>query len=230
MFVTGRNPVFEAEKAGLIKQVFIRKGARVYDINFTCKVSIIGRQEFEERFGDDAQGVAAEVPEFEYADFAPSRDRLAQAKGVVVLDRIYDPQNFGAIIRAAHCFGLRDIIVSRYQQAPVTAAVYKASAGSLFYMNIIQVTNIGRALDDLKELGYTVAAAVLDGSTDLREISAKPPIAMIIGSEGSGIREGVREKADIRLRIPMEAEIDSLNAAQSASVILYGLFSPYLAK
>ena len=143
------------------------------------------------------------------------------------LDKIQDPHNFGAVIRACHCFGIRYIIVPRHDQAKVSPAVYKASAGSLFYTEICEVVNLGQAIDEFKSKGFAIAAADIYGDINLKSTSSivKYPLGVIIGSEGRGIRESILERADYKLKISMASDIDSLNASMSCAVILYQLFS-----
>lgn len=226
MIITGRNPVFEALASNAAKKVFVRHGASVHFDKVTVPFEVLGRSVFEEQFGLETQGVAALIDDFEYTDFKARLPKLSAERGVLMLDQIQDPHNFGAVIRAAHCFGIKDIIVPRHEQAKVSPAVYKSSAGAIFYCNVIEVVNLGQAADSLKENGFTVAAAEMEGGITLGNAKkeAKYPMAVIIGSEGKGVRESILARADLRLSIPMKAKIDSLNAAMSAAVICYSLF------
>lgn len=226
MIVTGRNPVFEALKSKAAKKIYVRKGATVHFEKVEVPFEVLSRGAFESQFGEETQGVAALVDDFQYADFKTRLPLMKDSCGVALLDQIQDPHNFGAVIRAAHCFGITDIIVPRHDQARVTPSVYKASAGALFYCNITEVVNLGQAVDSLKDEGFAVACADMEGDTPLYEAnqSVQSPIAVIIGSEGKGIRESILDRADVKLRIPMKAKIDSLNASMSAAVIFYELF------
>lgn len=227
MIVSGRNPVFEALASGKAKKIFVRRGASVHFDNVDVPFEVLGRSVFEERFGPEAQGVAALTDDFEYADFKEALPGLKKEKGVVLLDKIQDPHNFGAVIRAAHCFGINNLIVPRHDQARVTQAVYKASAGAVFYVNIMEVVNLGAAVDCLKAEGFSIAAADAAGDVRLDKAAGrvKYPLGIIIGSEGRGIRESLLRRADVRLTIPMKAKIDSLNAAMSGAVIFYQIFA-----
>lgn len=227
MIISGRNPVIEAKNSGKAKKIIVRHGSSIHFDNIDVPFEVLGRRAFEELYGFETQGVVAEVDDFEYLDFRVMvRDKSTQS-GVVFLDKIQDPHNFGAIIRAAHCFGIRNIVVPRHDQAKVTAAVFKASAGALFYMNISEVVNLGQAIDEFKTAGFKIAAADINGDINLKESSniVKMPIGVVIGSEGKGIRESILERADYRLKINMNADIDSLNASMSSAVIFYQLFS-----
>ena len=176
------------------------------------------------------QGIEAEIPNFKFCDVEDILSLAQQKNGpafILILDGIQDPHNFGAIIRACHCFGIRNIIIPRHDQAQVSPAVFKASAGALFYTDICQVVNLGQAIDEFKQIGFKIAAADINGDVNLKETSSivKFPLGVIIGSEGRGIRESILERADYKLKIGMVSDIDSLNASMSCAVILYQLFS-----
>jgi 23S rRNA (guanosine2251-2'-O)-methyltransferase len=223
MIIHGRNTVAEALKLGLVRNLFLRKGSTFREKPDDLEAVELGRKEFEHRFGDEAQGVAAEINDIEPKDFLRHRKEITGH--VLILDRIYDPHNYGTIIRAANCFGVRNIIVARFHQAPVTAAVCKASSGTIFFANIYETTNIGSAAEDLQKIGYKIYAADVDGTTVLKDVKFAENSAVILGSEGKGIRPGVLEKADIVFKIPMDGDIDSLNVSQSAAVILHSLYA-----
>ena len=188
---------------------------------------MLGRRAFEEKYGTETQGVVCVVDDFEYTELKDILKKSSRIEGVVFLDKIQDPHNFGAVIRACHCFGIRYIIVPRHDQAKVSPAVYKASAGSLFYTEICEVVNLGQAIDEFKSKGFAIAAADIYGDINLKSTSSivKYPLGVIIGSEGRGIRESILERADYKLKISMASDIDSLNASMSCAVILYQLFS-----
>lgn len=227
MIISGRNPVIEAKKSGKAKKIIVRQGASIHFDNINIPFEVLGRRAFEEKYGTETQGVVCEVDDFEYTDLKDILKKSSQIEGVVFLDKIQDPHNFGAVIRACHCFGIRHIIVPRHDQAKVSPAVYKASAGSLFYTEICEVVNLGQAIDEFKSKGFPIAAADINGDINLKSTSSivKFPLGVIIGSEGRGIRESILERADYKLKIGMSSDIDSLNASMSCAVILYQLFS-----
>ena len=225
MIVYGKNPVFEAFRTGKAKKVYIRKGTALYDISFeNVPVQVMDKKTFDAKFHPDAQGVAAEADEFPSVSLSDAAEELSSAKGVVILDRIQDPHNFGAIIRSAHCFGIRHIIIPRYHQAGITPTVCKASAGAVFYSTIIEETNLSRVCARLKEMGYRVVACDMDGETDIGSLQQAGKTALIVGSEGRGVRDGLSASADVIAAIPITGEVGSLNAAQSAAIALYSLF------
>ncbi len=224
MIISGRNAVFEAIKAGKAKKIIVRHGASVHFDDIKVPFEVLGRSVFEEKYGEETQGVAAEIDEFEYTEFKVRVKELSKEKGVVLLDKIQDPHNFGAIIRAAHCFGIKDIIVPRHDQAKVTPTVYKTSAGALLYMNIIEVVNLGQAIDALKDIDFRIVAADMNGEPLPSVMKSDKSLGIIIGAEGKGIRSSILERADNIVSIPMVSNIDSLNASMSAAVIFYEFF------
>ncbi len=226
MIISGRNPVIEAKKSGKAKKIIVRQGASIHFDNINIPFEVLGRRAFEEKYGTETQGVVCVVDDFEYTELKDILKKSSRIEGVVFLDKIQDPHNFGAVIRACHCFGIR-YIVPRHDQAKVSPAVYKASAGSLFYTEICEVVNLGQAIDEFKSKGFAIAAADIYGDINLKSTSSivKYPLGVIIGSEGRGIRESILERADYKLKISMASDIDSLNASMSCAVILYQLFS-----
>jgi 23S rRNA (guanosine2251-2'-O)-methyltransferase len=221
MLIYGRNPVLEAIKTGKAEKIFIRRGALIHDTKFDLPVAVLSKGEFDIKFPKESQGLAAETANITPAPF----DTSGIEGGVVILDRIQDPQNYGAILRSAVCFGVKTAVVARYNQAPVTPAVVKASAGAVFYMNIYEITNLRQACEGLKSAGYYILAADSAGSISLREYTPAGKTAVIIGSEGRGIRQSLWEEAEGVLRIDMEeGGIASLNAAQSAAIIFFRIF------
>jgi 23S rRNA (guanosine2251-2'-O)-methyltransferase len=221
LIIVGKNPVFESINAGKCQKIFIRKGTKFNFKSFlNVPYDIIEPILFDKKFGRKVQGIAAEI-DFQYEDFEENIQDMIQNKSVVLLDRIVDPQNMGAIVRAAHCFGIKHIIVAKDNQSKVTPAVFKASAGSLFYTKVIEVVNISRTLDNMKKNGFYVYAADVKTEIFLEDLHINRPFVIIIGSEGKGIRPNVLKRADYIFKIPMKGKIDSLNASQSAAIIFH---------
>ncbi len=169
------------------------------------------------------QGVIAEVRQFDYATL---EQILASAKAagrpglVVVLDGIQDPMNLGAIIRSAHAFGADGVVIAKDRAAAVTGVVVKASAGATAHTKIARVTNVSRALEELKAAGYWSVAAEPTGQETLWSAKLDGPLVVVVGAEGGGVRKGVLEHCDFLVRIPMSGSVASLNASVSAAVLL----------
>jgi 23S rRNA (guanosine2251-2'-O)-methyltransferase len=190
-----------------------------------AKVRAAPRPKLDRLAGTDRhQGVVAVVADFRYSDVA---DLLAAAKAsgrpplLVVLDGVEDPHNLGAIIRSAHALGANGVIIPKDRAVGVTPAVAKAAAGAVERCLIARVTNVAQAVEALKEEGVWSVALAADGDRPLREIDLKGPTALVLGSEGEGIRPLVRRKCDLAARIPMMGDLDSLSVSASASVALY---------
>lgn len=170
------------------------------------------------------QGVVAELRQYAYADL-PDLLEAAQEKGepalVVLLDGIQDPHNLGAIVRSAHALGAHGVVIGKDRAAQVTGAVSKASAGAIEHVPVARVVNLSRALEELKEAGLWTVAADPRGTQELWEAKLDGPLAVVVGAEGAGVRPGVLEHCDFRLRIPMAGKVGSLNASVSAALVLY---------
>jgi 23S rRNA (guanosine2251-2'-O)-methyltransferase len=140
---------------------------------------------------------------------------------VLVLDQITDPQNTGAILRTAAAFGASAVVVQDRHAPPESGALAKAASGALDIVPIATVVNISRALDMLAELGFWRVALAGDGETSLKDVTHTSDIALVLGSEGSGIRRLVRENCDQAAFIPIATE--SLNVSNAAAIALYEL-------
>lgn len=164
-------------------------------------------------------GVVAEVSAGEYADFDEAISR-EQTSFVLILDGVTDPQNFGAILRVADAFGVQLVVVPEHDSAGLTPAAVKASAGASEWVALAQVTNLARAIESLKEREFWVYGAAADGDpADVIDFTGR--VAIVLGSEGKGIRRNVLEHCDRSVRIPMRGHVDSLNVASAAAVLCY---------
>lgn len=232
-FIYGVNPVMEALRAhpGEIVRVLVEQrrshGAeKVAQAAAQAKVRVetIGEKELAHRArGGVHQGVGAELAEFEYAEL---HDLLgaARAKGeapfVLVLDGVTDPQNFGALIRSAHALGAHGVVVPKDRAAGVTPAVAKAAAGATEHTLVARVTNLSRAIEELKEAGVWTVALAGEGEQGLPSIDLTSPVALVLGNEGAGVRPLVRKTCDHVARIPM-AGFESLNVGAAGAIALY---------
>jgi 23S rRNA (guanosine2251-2'-O)-methyltransferase len=139
----------------------------------------------------------------------------------VVLDQISDPQNTGAILRTAAAFGAICVIAQDRHAPPESGALAKAASGALDIVPYAQVVNISRALDQLGEMGFWRIALAGDGESPLKDAIAEGDVALVLGSEGSGIRRLVRERCDAAAFIPIDRSMDSLNVSSAAAIALY---------
>lgn len=142
---------------------------------------------------------------------------------LLVLDQITDPHNVGAILRTAAAFGVCAIIVQDRHSPPESGVLAKSASGALDIVPMIHVVNVARTLEDLGQNEFWRVALAGDGESALKDVAGTGDIALVLGSEGSGIRRLVRERCDIAAYIPIEAAIESLNVSTAAAVALYEL-------
>ncbi|MBL8952252.1 MAG: 23S rRNA (guanosine(2251)-2'-O)-methyltransferase RlmB [Myxococcaceae bacterium] len=228
-FVFGVNPALEALRARPqeIDRLFFAEGSlspsvageilsRAKDAG--VRVDQVPRERlaaFAE--GGVHQGIVLEMRDFAYAEL---EDLVKEPGIIVVLDSLQDPQNVGAIIRSANAFGAKGVVIAKDRAAAITGSVTKASAGATEHTQIARVTNLSRALEELKEKGWWTVAADPAGEP----LGTKPlegNLAVVIGAEGPGVRQGVLAQCDFKVRIPMLGDVASLNASVSAGILLY---------
>ncbi len=180
------------------------------------------KEAWRKRTGEtEGLAVAAEIAEFVYADLEDWAAALPARAAAFLLDGVTDPHNLGAVIRNARAFGVAGVIVPRDRSCPVTAAVFRASAGAAAHVPVVQVTNLARTVDDLKERGFWVYAAAGDGETGIGELTPAARTGFVLGSEDAGIRKLVREKCDGAVRIPIDPAVDSLNVAVASGILAF---------
>jgi 23S rRNA (guanosine2251-2'-O)-methyltransferase len=140
---------------------------------------------------------------------------------LVVLDGVEDPHNLGAIVRTAHAAGAGAVIVPERRAAGVTDVVAKAAAGALEHLPVVRVTNVNRALEDLKERGMWIYGLDERGTESYDQIDYAKKSVLVLGGEGKGLHEQVRKHCDVLVRIPMAGQISSLNVSVAAGVVLF---------
>ena len=148
-------------------------------------------------------------------------DTLSQPALVLVLDSLQDPQNFGVLLRSAEGAGVDGVVIPHHRAVGLTPAVSKTSAGASEHLLVADVANLRQAIDAIKEKGVWVVAADESGDLLYDEVDYRGPTAIVIGGEGEGIRRLVLEGCDQVVRIPMEGQVSSLNAAAAGTVLLY---------
>lgn len=184
----------------------------------------VGREQLDEwAAGTKHQGIVAELPEFQFAELtdvlADTRDVTAAC--VVVLDQVQDPHNLGAIVRTAAGLGASAVVIPKDRAVSVTPAVVRASAGLVFRVPVVQVTNVSRALESLKEAGYWTIGTFMDGEKTPWEMDLAMKTAIVMGGEHKGIRPLVEKNCDFRVRIPLAQGAESLNVSVAAAILMY---------
>ncbi|MDR2192622.1 MAG: 23S rRNA (guanosine(2251)-2'-O)-methyltransferase RlmB [Endomicrobium sp.] len=232
--VYGRNPVLELLKAGkrTVNKIILARTARGAAIDEIVKLAKSKGIAFYDvppekldKFGENSQGVAAEVSAIEYIELSDliTKAKLQSEKPLLtILDGIEDPHNLGAIIRNCAAFGADGAIIPKWRAAAVNETVAKASAGAIEHIPIARVVNTNQAIDLLKKRGFWVAGAQ-NGGQNLEKTELHFPLAIIIGSEGFGLRDLTKKNCDFLISIPQKNTISSLNASCASAIILYEL-------
>jgi len=233
-WITGRNPVYEVLQARRrhFFRLWIAKGVKPQDRlveivrtmqGFNLPVEEVPRSQLDP-LSESHQGVALQASEYPYStlqDIQTLAKKREEPLFVLLLDVIQDPQNLGTLIRTAEAVGVHGIVMPGRRAAGVTPAVVHASAGASEHMLIAQ-SNIAQAISVFKEAGAW--AIGLEGSAEAQPVSRvnlKGPLALVVGSEGDGMRKLVRDSCDVLMKLPMYGRIESLNAAVAGSVALY---------
>jgi 23S rRNA (guanosine2251-2'-O)-methyltransferase len=233
-FIYGRNPVYESlhakrrdffhlqiaegvQEKGCLAEILQLAGQRKIPVERVTRARL-------DKLSDSHQGVALEVSGYPYAaldDILENAQKRGEPLFVLILDTLQNPQNLGTLIRTAEAVGIHGVVIPSHRAAEVTPAVVSASAGASEHMLVVQ-SNLVQAIADLKEVGAWIVG--LDEGPDSRspsEVRLEGAMAVVVGSEGEGIRPLVKSKCDFLLRLPMQGQIESLNAAVAGSVALY---------
>lgn len=237
-YIYGRNAIMEQllHRPHTLKRIMLREGIKGRDIDEIrtlaqknhIGVTMIDEKEITKLLKDEVvhQGVVALSKPFEYAHFEEWIHTVSidERPTIMILDHIMDVSNLGAIIRSATAAGVSAIIVAEINQAPVTSAVYKTSAGTIGRIPLIQVGNLNQIIERLKKVGFWVVGLAMDQegqSTDYWNYTFDTPTALVLGGEGDGVRHKTKEHCDTLLSIPMNHHVESLNASVSAALVCY---------
>lgn len=232
--VAGRNPVVEALRAGVPAQALYIAETASTDARVTEAVRLaedadiavhrVPRTQLDRTAGRvPHQGLLLAVRAFEYADPRSLPEQAASGPALLVaLDGLTDPHNLGAIVRSASAFGAHGILLAERRAAGMTAAAWKASAGTAATMPVGRTVNLTRQLESYRKAGMFVVGLDGDGDIELSESTLLDgQLVLVVGGEGKGLSRLVRETCDQVARIPMPGAIESLNASVAAAVALY---------
>lgn len=234
--IYGVNPVSEAITSGkTINKIYYQKGNKeVMKLLDNARKNRIVTVEADKHKLDkmisgkdkliNSQGIVASVTEYNYYtidDILEEASIRKESPFVIILDKIEDPHNLGAIIRSAECLGAHGIIIQKRNAAQVTDVVEKVAAGACSYLKIARVTNITESIKYLKEKGLWIYGLDMDGSTEVYNTDFSGGVGLVIGNEGSGISKLVLSNCDYVVSIPMTGHIESLNASVSAAICMY---------
>lgn len=219
----GRNPLREALRGPRdVHEIWAteRAAAQIPWVEHAPRRQIRPERELTEAAGTrEHQGVVAWCDPFRYADARELAKTPAPL--LVCLDQVTDPQNFGAVIRAAEGAGATGVVVPAHGSARVTAAVAKASAGAIEHLPIAVVPNLARYLADIKGPELWAYAAEAEGALAMWGADLSGGVALVLGAEGKGVRPLVRRTCDAVISIPLAGRVGSLNVGAAAAVLLY---------
>ena len=233
-YVYGRKPIEELSKSNLfqISKLFVKNSiapnsykelSTILKDNSVPLVTV-PEQKLQSLVGKvNHQGFVALLSEIAYSSFFDWIETcdLTMNPAVLLLDGIEDPHNYGAILRTAAAAGISAVIIPTQNQSPVTATVFKTSAGTAGRIPIIRVHDSNQGFKDLKLAGFHIAALDASAPTQLWDATFEKPIAFVIGNEGRGVSKSILKNADELLNLPMENSVESLNASVTASLISY---------
>ena len=224
MIVYGKNSVYEyLKKNKKVKTLYLDK-------NFNDKsiISLIEKLNIEPHFctkyeldevaNGNHQGIIIDVGEYEYSDLD---EMIKEAQGfLVILDHLEDTHNFGAIIRTCAAAGVDGIIIPKDRSVSVNSTVMKTSVGTALNIKITMVTNLNQTIKYLKDKNYWIYSSAMEGET-YTNVNYDGNVALVIGNEGKGVSDLVKKSSDYVISIPMEKNIESLNASVAAGILIY---------
>ncbi len=160
--------------------------------------------------------------------------QAAEEKGeppfLLLLDELEDPHNLGALLRTADATGVHGVLIPKHRSVPLNATVAKTSAGAIEYVPVVRIGNIAQTLKSLKEKGFWVAGADMDGVQAYNEADLTGALVLVVGSEGRGMGRLTKEACDFIVSMPMVGRINSLNASVAGSILMYESMRQRLAK
>ena len=221
--IHGRNAVLEAARAGRVVKVYQARGLghdpRLDELARLAKVEVVAPARLDQIAPGVNQGVAAELK--------PRRDwTLKQLLDtnpslLVALDSIQDPQNLGAILRTAEVAGAGGAILPEHRSAPLSPAAVKASSGASELLPIAKVSGLPSAVVEIKRAGIWCVALDPRGEMLAWDFDFTQPVCVVVGAEGQGVQRLVKERCDVRVRLPVAGRVASLNASAAAAAVLY---------
>ena len=235
--IYGINPVLDllTAKSDEVQKIAIAKGRTGQEIQRVIELARMHHIAIEFRTRDDldalagrnSQGLVAFCKQFMYADLEeviankqpPFKNGL-----ILILDSITDPQNMGSLIRTAYFFGANGVVIPENRSASVTPVAVKASSGAAHLLPIAKVTNLSRAIDELKEAGFWIYGTDAHKGEAVGRADFNRDVGLVMGSEGGGLRRLTGEKCDLMISIPGTGKFDSLNVSVSAGIILHRIF------
>lgn len=231
-WIWGRNAVLETLRAGRwpvlevlysdrcdsksLDELHALAAGRDFDLGLARDADITRKCRSEEH-----QGLAARMPPFPYWNVSQLLNAVSKSPALVMLDRIHDPYNFGAIVRSADVLGIDGVIVGTREQSAVNSLVARSSAGAVNHVPIAQTDDLARTVTELKNRGFQVVGASDHARQSVMTSDLRAPLVLIIGNEGNGIQPSLQSLCTQFIQIPMLGQVNSLNAAVSAGILFY---------
>ena len=228
----GINPVLEAIKSGRrINTVYVYdQGRQTLSMLIEAArangipVKFESKKFFDGRFQKGHQGIAASVGKrktISIEDLLNIPARKGEVPFFMVLDSIEDPRNFGAILRVADAARVDGVVFQSHRSAGITPVTAKASAGALEHVNLAETVNIKHAMEKMKKADIVLIGAEAGTGKTLWNIDFRVPLALVVGSEGAGLRRTVRDMCDMTVSLPMKGTVNSLNVSVAAGILAY---------
>ena len=230
MKIEGKNAVEELIKSGkAVEKVIVQNGMRdsasqnltnfirskKIKIQFADK-SCLDRESLEGRH----QGFIAFTEDYKYSSTQEVLNSCDENSIILILDGIVDPHNLGSIIRVSECAGVKGVFIGKNRSASVNESVIRISQGSANHVKIVKVTNINNLIDELKENGFWIYALEVGGQ-NIYKTDLKGKIAIIVGGEDTGVNSLTKKKSDVVLEIPLQGNVNSLNASVACGVAVF---------
>ena len=225
MLIYGKNVAKEKINSGeKINKIFLSDKFHDEELYFLIKknklkYTIVSNKVLDNKVNGLHQGIIIDVDDVKTYDFDYIMNIKKDNPLLVMLDHLEDPHNFGAIIRTCEALGVDAIIIPNDRSVTVNSTVVKTSAGAIYNMPIVRVSNLGSTIEKLKKIGYWIIGTDMNGQK-YTDIDYKIPICLIIGNEGKGISKVISNNCDFMASIPMIGNINSLNASVSCAIIL----------
>lgn len=232
MIIEGKNAILEALKNNLtINKLMVQNNLSDNASNQIIKlakdkgvrINFVGKDVLDKKTKNRHQGFVCETTDFCYASMDEIFDKakaLNEDPFIVVLDKVEDPHNFGAIIRTCECAGVHGIIIPEHRACAVNDTVVKTSAGATANMTIVRVGNLNKTIENLKQNGVWVYC-LETGGKEMTSVNLKGAIAVVVGSEGNGVSQLTKKMCDDVISIKLKGKVNSLNASVATAVVVY---------
>ncbi len=230
LLLYGKNSILERLKVNpkSIRNILIQRqfeDAEIMDIVKSKRIpfkQVSDRELLKFRQSERVQGIAAEVDAFEYTSFKGLLAKVTDRQlSFIFLDGVTDPQNLGAVIRIAACFGGFAIILPEHKSCDINETVLNIAAGGENYVPVCKVSNLTYALAEAKKERYWIVGTVVEGGEDLNKVSLPFPVCLVLGSEGKGIHHGIQKQLELKVSLPMRGAVLSFNVAMASAIFCY---------